>query len=32
MLKYLVPCGSTPLNGERESNVIANGRVKKKLH
>ena len=32
ILKYLVPCGSTPVNGERESNVIENIRVKKKLH
>ena len=32
ILKYLVQCGSTPLNGERESNVIADIRVKKKLH
>ena len=31
-MKYLVQCGSAPLNGERESNVIANIRVKKKLH
>ena len=32
ILKYLVQCGSTPLNGERESSVIANIGVKKKLH
>ena len=32
ILKYFVPYGSILVNGERESNVIENVRVKKKLH